>query len=312
VLVLVEIGNWSDITDSPVWAGRHAVRSIALLAARIVNPIYSFATPGQRRERLDLIYSKHAGPLPGERSGRAAGDSGVAVPSGMAGTNSDTLSAMAVGRGGTGMAYHGHALTVFAAVKHPGPGTPSESWCTLHLFVLDMDRHTLKCLTVPDAMAAQLSGGKLTGINSLVTVYGLESVGNRIAQAAGVAHIDYHFYMSEKMVRMVFMALGFDDGLDRFDKLGRMTYPAQFDRIAQSTGELIRETMLKAVPLLDGLSGELLMKSGLQLANTDMPVDVGLGLVYLMNDEGFCEHPGKVTHEVLTFCEQSGTANGQK
>jgi hypothetical protein len=105
-----------------------------------------------------------------------------------------------------------------------------------------------------------------------------------------------------------FVEIGFSDAYGILELLGFENPGAELQALRQrkgyqfgdhnrcyNQGLFIRSAILRFLPILEGATGELLMRAGLDLVHTNLTAEQCRGIVYLLNDAGVGRAPSMIT-----------------
>ena len=297
--VLLQIRMWAGMDRFPFWTAREVVRDVALVALKLVDPLYTNLTVEDRQSKKDLLVAMH-----GHRPGR---DASTAESGGRQSQARDgSLSADSVNSSAPRDTSGNHQVSPRGTVNillisnQNGPNEDPIRCFTFHLFRITLEPVSIDVITFPGSMPVHAGTEKPAPLVQVYLKQGYLHVFEQLRQTTGLGGIDYYISLSPNKTIAILTALGLVKERAQLDQILEMrrTNSSEQD-IIEATGLFARNLFLRILPLLNGISGDLLVGTGLKVIDNNIPRDVCLGLIYALNDRHIPDHPEEVVHTVF-------------
>lgn len=167
----------------------------------------------------------------------------------------------------------------------------------LHLLTIDVTTPSVRITGIPRGTPSFLGYADASSdiLSNVLPARGREELRRRVARLCGRDSVPY------------FVQIGFSDAIGALELLGyerpgvtlqalrqRQGYQYGDHDRSYNQGLFIRQALLRMLPLLEGATGEALLRAGLELLETNLPVELCRGIVYLLNDADIGRRPGSV------------------
>jgi hypothetical protein len=168
----------------------------------------------------------------------------------------------------------------------------------LHLITIDLDAPSIRITSIPRGTWSDL-GYENDASNIIANVRAARGRKELLRRVARLCHRDSVSY---------FIEIGFSDAFGILEVLGYADPSAELQALRHrqgyqfgdhnrcyNQGLFIRGAILKFLPLLEGVTGELLVRAGRDFISTNLSTDQCLGVAYLLNDAGLATLPANLT-----------------
>ncbi len=290
VAALVQVRDWAGLNRHPLWVARTQVRDLAVTALSLINPVYAGMTSADRQGKKDLVFSMHH-TNPG------------ATPS-MPGSVTDSAHATAAipdSADGAmpGCLPDGVVVNILVISNQNAPDEDPLHAFTFHVFRMDLSHASMSVITLPGTAEVRRAGEAPMSLVQSYLTRGYAPVLEHVRRACGLHELPYYICLSANKTRAIITTLGLTVEQTALERVVAMRRAGRSDaEVAEATGLFARDLFLHILPLVNGLSGELLVRAGLTLIDNNIPRDVCLGLIYTLNDAGIPRDPAQVRHEL--------------
>jgi hypothetical protein len=164
----------------------------------------------------------------------------------------------------------------------------------LHLLTLDFDAPRFLITSIPRGTHSPL-GYRNAASNIIANVRaarGRTELQRRIARLCGRDSVPYYVEVGFSDAYGILELIGSGDPAAALQALRRRKgyQYGDHDR-CYNQGCFVRTAMLRMLPLLEGATGDLLLRAGLELMRTNLTLEQCRGIVYLLNDAGVPDSP---------------------
>ncbi|MCB2205692.1 LCP family protein [bacterium] len=167
----------------------------------------------------------------------------------------------------------------------------------LHLLSIDPSVPEIQITSIPRGTFSYL-GYEDDAYNILANVRaerGRQELLRRVARLCGRDSIRYYMEIGFSDALGLLSLLGYPDpGIALQELRHREGYQYGDHDRSYNQGQFIRHALLRALPLLEGVTGEVILSAGQDLLHTNLSVLQCRGLVCLLNDAGLTERPDLV------------------
>ncbi len=171
----------------------------------------------------------------------------------------------------------------------------------LHLLTFNLHAGTVHITSIPRGTYVPLGFRDSSGniISHVRSTHGRDALLRTVAKLCGRPSLEWYVEVGFSQAVGILELLGYSDPMVELQALRKRKGYQQGDRNRSwNQGEFIRRAMLRALPMFEGFTGEMLLKAGMLLVDTNVPRDVALGLVYVLNDAGASSRPESITHSL--------------
>lgn len=311
---------------APAELGAEAARAFVVEAAHSVNRLDRRLRGGDREQAKSVARALFRVERPVPHAGRAARDAGE--------TSSASVSPVALRQAAVRadtLAQAGHALRDSFSILHAVDTgmfltaiTPEEEDArggarvldilligldsrlgeahgradALHLLTIDLDRPHIRITSIPRGTWSDL-GRKNKGSNILANVRatrGRAELLRRVARLCRRDSVPYYVEVGFSDAFGILELLGYEDPSAELQALRhRRGYRYGDHSRCYNQGQFVRSAILRMLPLLDGVTGDLLLHAGRDLVRTNLTMEQCRGMVYLLNDAGLAARPAGIT-----------------
>lgn len=320
--ILSHVGPERYAPPDPAEVGRRAAREVVRSAAVSINTVHAELQPGFREEAKEAVmrlFDSSAIPpmLQGEEvsGGSSAslavrGDSAPSARSDSVGTGRETI-APAAPPAALPPPLPEYADDVLRGLPRPSTrtldilligldsrlGRERGRADALHLLTVDFDAPLVRITSIPRGTYSDL-GYKNEASNIISNVRaarGRAELQRRVARMCQRDSVPY------------FVEIGFSDAFGALELLGFENPGAELQALRQrkgyqfgdhdrcyNQGLFIRSAILRILPMLEGATGDLILRAGLDLVRTNLTAVQCRGIVYLLNDAGVARAPSMI------------------
>jgi len=168
----------------------------------------------------------------------------------------------------------------------------------IHLLTLNLDAPSVQITSIPRGTWSDL-GYAQEASNILANVRaarGREELLRRIARLCRRDSVPYYLEIGFSDAFGILELLGFEDPSAELQALRhRKDYQFGDHNRCYNQGLFVRSAMLRLLPMLEGVTGEVLMRAGKDLVETNLTLEQCRGVVYLLNDAEVDALPSRVT-----------------
>ncbi len=167
----------------------------------------------------------------------------------------------------------------------------------LHLLTVDLTAPRIRITSIPRGTPSRLGYRNEASniISNVRAARGRGELQRRIARMCERDSVPYYVEIGFSDAYGIIELLGFEDPAAEFQALRRRKgYQYGDHNRCYNQGMFIRGAILRMLPLLEGATGELLMRAGLDLVHTNLTLEQCRGIVYLLNDAGLSRAPSLV------------------
>jgi hypothetical protein len=306
---LARLGPDAIAPASPAEVGVRAASGLARTAAVSINRVHAGIRPGFRdeakRKVLRMLAPNRPAAAHGVESARDAAAGGIAssIPSA---TPMAPFARMAIDSPAAAEAMDMLALPPVTSAKtldilligtDSRLGNDRGRADALHLLTVDFAAPLLRITSIPRGTHSSL-GYKNEASNIIANVRSARGRGELQRRVARLCRRDSVPYYVE---------VGFSDAFGILEVLGYENPGAELQALRQrkgyqfgdhnrcyNQGLFIRTAILRMLPLLEGATGDLLLRAALDLVHTNLNAEQCRGIVYLLNDAGLTAAPSMV------------------
>ncbi|MBE0642933.1 MAG: hypothetical protein IH600_02540 [Bacteroidetes bacterium] len=168
----------------------------------------------------------------------------------------------------------------------------------LHLLTVDFDAPLVRITSIPRGTYSKLGYRNEASniISNVRAARGRTELQRRVAKMCRRDSVPY------------FVEIGFSDAFGILELLGFENPGAELQALRQrkgyqfgdhdrcyNQGLFIRSAILRLLPMLEGATGDLILRAGLDLVHTNLTSEQCRGIVYLLNDAGVTRAPSLIT-----------------
>lgn len=171
----------------------------------------------------------------------------------------------------------------------------------LHLLTFNLRNATVHITSIPRGTYVPLGFRDSSGniISHVRSTRGRDALLRTVAKLCNRPALEWYVEVGFSQAVGILELLGYADPMVELQALRKRKGYQQGDRNRSwNQGEFIRRSFVRALPMFEGFAGELLLDAGMLLVDTNVPRDVALGLVYMLNDAGVPANPAAVTHSL--------------
>lgn len=171
----------------------------------------------------------------------------------------------------------------------------------LHLLTFNLHTGNVHITSIPRGTFVPLGFRDSSGniISHVRSTRGRDALLRTVAKLCGRPSLEWYVEVGFSQAVGILELLGYADPMVELQALRKRKGYQQGDRNRSwNQGEFIRRAMLRALPMFEGFTGGLLLDAGMLLVDTNVPRDVALGLVYVLNDAGVPSRPESITHSL--------------
>lgn len=171
-----------------------------------------------------------------------------------------------------------------------------------HVLSIIPDSGRIEITSIPRDTPADAKFHDSTGLNKLTLVYanrGLNSYVKEVTRIAGLNKIDYWVEVGFSQAMGIIELFGHKDSKSALQVLrSRQGLGGDDYQRCYNQGQFIRQNILRHFHRLDGLTGDLLLRGGLMLVNTNLPHDRAEELFNELKNHGFPKDSNAITVRV--------------
>lgn len=160
-----------------------------------------------------------------------------------------------------------------------------------HILSILIDSAQIEIISVPRDTYADAGFDDTTGFNRLTLVRanrGREAYHKELAKIAGIDKIHYFIELGFSQAMGVLELLGYSDPKSTLQVLRSRTALGGDDyQRTYNQAQFIRQMILKNFDLLQGFIGEIVIRGGLSLVETNLNYDICKNIVYQLSSKGF-------------------------
>lgn len=167
----------------------------------------------------------------------------------------------------------------------------------LHLLTVAFDAPRIRITSIPRGTYSALGyKNKASNIIShVLSARGRGELQRRIARMCARDSVPYYVEIGFSDAYGIIELLGFEDPAAELQALRRRKgYQFGDHNRCYNQGMFIRSAILRMLPLLEGATGELLMRAGFDMVRTNLTLEQCRGIVYLLNDAGLSRAPSLI------------------
>ena len=273
----------------PAEVGRAMARTAARTAARSVNRVHEQLRPGYRDEAkravMRLLAGRDSG---GGTSDTMANVCRVVFSAGMVDEDSLTGAAPATSPG---------TLDILLIGLDSRLGDERGRADALHLLTIDVSAPHIRITSIPRGTHSPLGYENEASniISNVRAARGREELQRRVARMCRRDSVPYYVEIGFSDAFGILELLGYEDPGAELQAL-RQRKDFQFGdhNRCYNQGLFVRSAILRLLPLLEGATGELLLRAGLDLVHSNLTAEQCRGLVYILNDAGMADSPSLV------------------
>ena len=308
--ILARLGPDAIAPVSPAEVGVRAASGLARTAAVSINGVHAGIRPGFReeakREVLRLLARAPSTDTPSVDAASAEASGGVPDPVPTAShlapftpsaIDSPDATAESAAMLADLPATSAKTLDILLIGIDSRLGSDRGRADALHLLTVDFAAPLLRITSIPRGTHSSL-GYKNEASNIIANVRAARGRGELQRRVARLCQRDSVPY---------FVEVGFSDAFGILELLGYDNPGAELQALRQrkgyqfgdhnrcyNQGMFIRTAILRMLPLLEGATGDLLLRAGLDLVHTNLSAEQCRGIVYLLNDAGLTAAPSLV------------------
>lgn len=296
---------------SPAEVGVKAASGLAHTAAVSINNVHAGIRPGFREEAKREVLRLFAHEAPDDthsvEAARPAASGGVPrelpAPSPLAPDSPTVIDSPAAS-----IAEYGDPLADLPATSEKTLdilligidsrlGSDRGRADALHLLTVDFAAPLLRITSIPRGTHSSL-GYKNEASNIIANVRAARGRGElqrRVARMCQRDSVPYYVEVGFSDAFGILELLGYDNpGAELQALRQRKGYQFGDHNRCYNQGMFIRTAILRMLPLLEGATGDLLLRAGLDLVRTNLSAEQCRGIVYLLNDAGLTAAPSMV------------------
>ena len=318
---------------APDDVGSLAARQIARSAAFSINSVHQQLQPAYRDDAKQSVFALFdtASATEGERDGDAKHDSGSCSRSAAGDSGNANGSAEAEYGSDTGFVRHvlGFPMRTdvnpapgAASLSRPKADSPSRSddaphreldilligldsrlgngrgrADALHLFTIDLDAPSVRITSIPRGTYSDL-GYENEASNIIANVRsarGRTELQHRVARLCRRDSVPFYVEVGFSDAFGLLELLGYADPVAELQALRqRRIYQYGDHNRCYNQGLFLRSATLRLLPLLEGVTGDVLLRAGLDLVHTNLSREQCRGIAYILNDAGAARLPDLV------------------
>jgi anionic cell wall polymer biosynthesis LytR-Cps2A-Psr (LCP) family protein len=198
--------------------------------------------------------------------------------------------------------YDGRRINIAVIGLDARVGTVSNHADANHILSIMPDKGIIEITSIPRDTPADAGMPDSTGQNKLTIVRAMKGRQAYLREAAKIAGLDkipYYVEVGFSQVMGILELLGYSDSKSALQVLrSRKGLGGDDFQRSYNQGQFIRQTMLRHFSKTTGTLGDLLIRGGLALVETNLTADITSNIVESLEKNGFGDNPEDVTIKV--------------